>query len=83
MGPPTIESMTPGTNSLTVAWSAPSATGGSAVTAYDLRHIHSDASSKADSNWTVVTRVWTGSGALSHTLTGLTGGIRYDLQVRG
>ncbi len=72
------------TTGLTVTWSAPSSKGGSAITAYDLRYIRSDAPDKADANWTVVEDVWsTGSGALlTYELTGLSGGTRYDVQVR-
>ena len=82
LGSPTVTSVTAGASSLTVAWRAPSDDGGSAVTAYDLRHIRSDASSKADSNWTVVQDAWSGSGSLSYVLTGLAVGARYDVQVR-
>ena len=77
-----ITSVTTGTSSLTVAWREPVQTGSAAVTAYDLRHIRSDASSKADANWTVATGVWNGSGSLNHTLTGLADGVEYDIQVR-
>lgn len=79
---PSIGQITSGVSSLTVSWREPSQTGGSAISAYDLRHIRSDAPSKADSNWTVVRDVWTGSGTLSYELTGLQGGIQYDIQVR-
>ena len=48
---PTIDSATAGTNSLAVAWTAPTDDGGSAVTSYDLRHILTSATDKADSNW--------------------------------
>ena len=71
----------PGPGSVTVAWAAPA--GDATVTAYDLRYIRSDAPDKADANWTVVQDAWrTGSGPLSHELTGLTGGTRYEVQVR-
>ena len=79
---PTIDSVTPGDETLTVSWSAPSDTGGSEVTGYDLRYIRSDSPSKADANWTERDDVWS-SGALQYTLSGLTNGIGYDLQVRG
>ena len=79
---PSIRQITSGVSSLTVSWREPSQTGGSAVTAYDLRHIRSDALSKADSIWTVVQDVWTGSGALNYDLTGLQGAVQYDIQVR-
>ena len=79
-GAPTISTVTPGADFLTVTWSAP---GGPAVSAYDLRHIESAAGDKSDANWTVVDDAWTaGSGALSYRISGLTGGTPYDLQVR-
>ncbi len=83
IGSPSIQSTTPGADSLTVAWSAPSGDGGSTVTAYDLRHIETSADETVDANWIVVEDVWTsGSGALSYEVTGLTGGTQYDVQVR-
>ena len=82
LGPPAIGSVTPGIGSLAVAWSAPSQTGGSAITAYDLRHIRSDAPNKIDANWTVTRDAWTGSGSLQYVATGLIGGTQYDVQVR-
>ena len=82
LGAPEVHQVTAGTYSLTVSWAAPSLDGGSAIIAYDLRHIRSDAANKGDANWTVVQDVWTGSGALSYELAGLDGGIQYDVQVR-
>ena len=80
---PTIGSVTPELDSLAILWSPPLNDGGSDITAYDLRHIETSADETVDSNWTVVEDVWTpGSGALEYTLTGLTGGIQYDIQVR-
>ena len=55
---PTVESVTPGAGSLAVAWTAPVPTTGSEVTAYDLRHIPTDADKTVESNWTVVEEVW-------------------------
>ena len=81
-GAPGILSLTPGTNSLNVSWRDPLQTGGATITAYDLRHIRSDAPNKADGNWTVVRRVWTGAGGLTHVLHSLTGSVQYDVQVR-
>ncbi|WP_420626091.1 fibronectin type III domain-containing protein [Candidatus Poriferisodalis sp.] len=81
-GAPTIDSVTPGDQALTVAWSAPDDTGGSPITDYDLRYIRSDAPNKSDDdNWTVNSSVWS-SGALKHTLGSLTSGVGYDVQVR-
>ena len=83
-GAPTIATpIVPGDASLTVAWAAPINTGSSAITAYDLRHTQSSADEMVDANWTVVEDVWTtDSGSLQYTLTGLTGGTQYDVQVR-
>ena len=81
LGAPGITGVTSGDGSLTVAWEAPDDTGGAAVTAYDLRYIRSDAPDKADAFWTVQEGVWA-SGALQYTLTGLTKGAEYEMQVR-
>ena len=81
---PTVDSVTPGAGSLTVAWSAPVPTTASEVTAYDLRHIPTDADETADSNWTLLGDVWTAAdgGDLEYAVTGLTGGTEYDVQLR-
>ncbi len=82
LGAPTISSVSVTTNSLTVSWTAPADNGGSAIVAYDLRYIRSDATDKADANWTVE-EVWTtGGGALQYELTDLPDGTKYDLQLR-
>ena len=82
-GAPIISLATPDGSTLTVAWDAPANTGGSAITSYDLRHIQTSADATVDANWTVVDNAWTiGSGALSYTITDLTGGTQYDVQVR-
>ena len=80
--PPTINTVTAGPASLTIAWAAPGEFGGSAITAYDLRHIERAAADKSDANWTVVEDVWTESDPLEYVLTGLTDGTQYDVQVR-
>lgn len=67
-------------DALGLAWSAP-ATPGATVTAYDVRHIRSDATDKADANWTVGDDAWT-EGALVYAITGLSNGVLYDVQVR-
>ena len=78
---PTIDGVTHGDRTLAIAWFAPSDTGGSAITTYDVRYIRSDAPDKADTEWTVRARAWS-SGALEHTLRSLTNGVAYDVQVR-
>ena len=81
-GPSAIVSVSAGAGSLTVSWSAPSGDV-SGITAYDLRHIRTDADETVDANWTLVDGAWTsGSGPLRHTLTGLDDGVQYDVQVR-
>ena len=84
-GAPTITApIIAGADSLTVAWSAPSDSGGPAITAYDLRYIQTSADETMDANWTVLEDVWaTGSGPLTYTITGLAGVTQYDVQVRG
>ena len=79
---PTITTVTPGAQTLTVAWTAPTDTGGTEVTAYDMRHVRSSVTDRVDSDWIVLEDVWTGSGALEHQLTGLEDNVQYDLQVR-
>ena len=72
-----------GPNSLTVTWAAPANTGGSVVTAYDLRYIRTDADEAVDADWTVLEDVWTiGFNPLEYVLTGLTAGTQYDVQLR-
>ena len=80
-GPPSIDSLTPGSRSLVVAWSAPDSDGGAVITSYDVRYIRSDAPDKTDGNWAVEEGIWS-SGTLRYTLSGLTGGAEHDVQVR-
>ena len=79
---PTIDSVSPGDATLTVAWTAP--VGETGITAYDVRNIkasETSANKLVDANWTVVDNAWT-SGALQYTITGLANGTEYDVQVR-
>ena len=78
---PFITSITPGDRALAVTWSAPTDTGGEDPTSYDVRHIETSATDKTDDEWTVVGRAWI-SGDLRYTITGLTNGTEYDVQVR-
>ena len=78
---PSISSTTPGDSALAVAWSAPADDGGSTITGYDLRYIRSDAPDKADANWSEE-RDAGSSGSLGYTITALTNGVEYDVQVR-
>ncbi len=81
VAPPTIDAVTSGDGTLALAWAAP--TGVTGITAYDLRHIRSDAADKADVNWTEIEDVGTsGAGGLTYTLAGLDNGVGYDVQMR-
>ena len=78
---PDIDDITPGGGTLAIEWKEPTDTGKSAVTSHDLRYIRKDAADKSDTNWTEVTDVGTLSNR-SHTITGLTGNLEYEIQVR-
>ena len=82
-GAPTIGTLTPGADFLTITWAAPTGSTESAIITYDLRYIETAASGNSDADWTIVEDVWTtGSGALSYQIAGLTDGTQYDVQVR-
>ena len=76
---PAIDSVTSGDTALAVAWTAPA--GEIGITAYDVRHIETSEDETDDTKWTVVDNAWT-SGALQYTITGLTNGTKYGVQVR-
>ena len=81
---PTIDSVTPGDRAITVEWTAPTDATVGTITSYDLRHIRSDASDRADARWTLVSSIWT-SGPLEYTLNPtprLVNGVSYDVQLR-
>ena len=78
---PSIDSVVKGNESLLVSWSAPSSNGGSDIIAYDLRRIETGAMDKADANWSEEQDAWT-SGDLEYTVSGLSNGTEYDVQVR-
>ena len=73
--------MTPGGGTLEIDWKAPTDTGETAITSYDLRYIRDDVTDRSDDNWSVVTGVGTPSNR-SYTITGLTGGVKYEFQLR-
>ena len=84
-GAPTVDTVTAGRNTsgltLTATWTAPSNDGGSAITAYDVRHIKTAADETDDANWTVEDDAWT-AGSLTSTIAGLPDSTGYDVQVR-
>ena len=80
-GAPEIDTVTPGGGTLAIDWNAPTDTGETAITSYDLRYIREDATDKSDANWSVETGVGTPSNR-SYTITGLDGGVKYEFQLR-
>ena len=76
-GIPEIDAVTPGARSATAEWSAPTLTGNTPITSYDLRY-RKDEQGAA---WTEVLSIWS-SGTLSYTLSGIEGETKYDIQVR-
>ncbi len=81
---PAVNDVTSGSRELTVSWTPPAETGGSAITAYDIRYIRTIDDETVESNWDVVEDVWTATagGAFESTITGLTGSTQYDVQAR-
>ena len=74
---PIIVTVTPDDQALTITWEAPTYTGSTAITAYDVRYRETGAT-----DWQpVVDNAWM-SGALEYTITGLTGNTEYAVQVR-
>ncbi len=80
-GEPEIDVVTPGGGTLEIDWKAPTDTGETAITSYDLRYIRDDATDRSDGNWSVETGVGSPSNR-SHTITGLDGGVKYEIQLR-
>ena len=78
---PTVDSPEADNRALKVTWSPPTDTGGGTLESYDLRHIRNDATDRADANWTVISP----AGSLTnreYTITGLSNGVLYDVQLR-
>ena len=80
-GAPEIDTVTPGGGTLAIDWNAPTDTGETAITSYDLRYIRDDATDRSDGNWSVETGVGTPSNR-SYTIPGLQGGVKYEIQLR-
>ena len=73
-GLPTITKVTPGSGSLHITWDAPSDTGGSAITTYDLYYI--------SNRYRYEGTVTVDAGVLEYTLSGLLDDWQYGVQVR-
>ena len=80
-GAPVIGTVTPGGGTLAIEWAPPTDIEETAITSYDLRYIKDDATDRSDDNWSVETGVGTPRNR-SYTITGLEGGVKYELQVR-
>ena len=72
---PTITAATAGNASATVTWTAPAASGGSAITSYQIVATPTGPGA-------VITRTGIGAAVRTATITGLTNGTTYTLQVR-
>ena len=81
-GSPTTVTVVATAVTLQVTWSAPTELGGSAVTAYHVRHIESAADATNDDNWTVAIAWVTGGGDLAYTIEGLLDSTSYKVAVR-
>ena len=78
---PFIESLTPGSGSLGISWSAPTSSELGTVTSYDLRYIRSDVPNRLDASWSELTSIWT-AGTLEYSLGSLSNGVSYEVQIR-
>ena len=65
---------------VTVTWTAPSHDGGATITDYDLQYCSTGCTTA--SNWTFVEMDAAANTARSYTITSLTAGAEYDVQVR-
>ena len=77
---PAVVSVAAGDGALAIAWTAPADTGGLNIQGYDVRYIPAEENSPG-ATWIEEQDVWT-LGSLEHTITGLTNGVRYDLELR-
>ena len=81
-GAPEIGTVTPGGGTLAIEWAAPTDTGETAITSYDLRYIRDDATDKSDGNWSVETGRGDARATGATPSPDLTGGVKYEFQLR-
>ena len=77
---PAIVSVDAGDGALIISWTEPADIGGLNIQGYDVRYIPAEENNPG-ATWTEEQDVWT-LGSLEHTITGLTNGVRYDLELR-
>ena len=84
LGAPTIAAVEAGGGYLAVSWAAPDEFAEARTASYDLRYIPTADDETVDANWTVVENIPTDSagGSLQYTITGLSAGTQYEVQVR-
>ena len=78
-GTPDAPTLTAVSSSLQVSWSPPTSPGALAITGYELRHCNNSGDCSADDSWTIVSSSGTDTTA---TISGLSNGITYQVQVR-
>ena len=79
---PTITNVSSSVSELGLSWNHPNV-GTAGLLRYDARHIRSDATDKADANWTALQGIWDiGDGEPRATIANLLNGVEYDVQVR-
>ena len=78
---PTNVELRPRHLGLGVFWQPPAEDGGADVSRYDLRYIRTNATDKADDNWTKVAAWNAGGGELRYNILSLLNGKSYDVQL--
>ncbi len=85
-GAPTGLALTPGDGSLSASWTAPTNTGGAAISGYDVEYKTDSASDVAATTANDPTTGWTDANVsvsgTTATITSLTNGTAYDVRVR-
>ena len=80
---PEAPTLSPRVRALAAIWTPNPIDGGSDRYNYDLRYMGSNPTDEDDDdNWTVVTRAWRPSRPIHYTISGLTDGVSYDVQMR-
>ena len=76
---PTGLAPVPDDGQVSLMWTAPTQTGGSDITGYQVRYILSSATDRSDGQWSDASHTGVGT---AHTVTGLTNGEEYEFEVR-